>query len=133
MGSEEDTFSRRPLKALETALSQLDRDSSSLIHHSDRGVQYASLKYTRILKENGVAERVNGIIKNEIIGGQNIGSFPEALKKVADAVNFYNRERPYLSCGMLTPDEAANCPSLLHKKWKSAREDYLKSLVSTDA
>lgn len=46
--------SEGPLKALETALSQLDRDSSSLIHHSDRGVQYASLKYTRILKENGV-------------------------------------------------------------------------------
>lgn len=60
-------------------------------------------------------------------------SLSQKPKKVADAVNFYNRERPYQSCGMLTPDEAAHCPSLLHKKWKSAREDYLKSLVSTDA
>ncbi len=58
-----------------------------LIHHSDRGVQYASYAYTEILrannikismtecgdpKENAVAERVNGIVKNELLMGMSM-------------------------------------------------------------
>lgn len=110
-----------PLRALGMALKGLPNDCR-LIHHSDRGTQYASFSYTNVLRkkgmfinmtedgdprQNAVAERTNGIIKNEILGKAGLGDYPEALEKVKEAIRFYNEERPHLSCGMLTPREAS--------------------------
>ena len=71
-----------PMEALRMALRRIEGKNTTLIHHSDRGVQYASFAYTDILKPHGrrismtdrgysqnnaVAERVSGIIKNELL------------------------------------------------------------------
>ena len=76
-------------------------------------------------KENAIAERVNGIIKNEILGRKMAGNFEEALKSLNSAVAFYNTERPHMSCGMLTPYEAGQSSGNLGKKWRSYREEFL--------
>lgn len=116
-----------------------------LIHHSDRGVQYASYAYTDILrannikismtecgdpKENAVAERVNGIVKNELLMGMSFFSIDEVKEAMKVAIDFYNNERPHMSLDWKTPSQAALCTGELKKKWKSHREIALKGLVA---
>ena len=91
-----------------------------LIHHSDRGVQYCSGLYQRELARHGIkpsmtdgydcyqnalAERVNGILKQEFLIYR-CKTFKELKALVAESVTLYNRRRPHLSLGMQTPDEA---------------------------
>ena len=134
------------MKALTMALSRLNGNpAEDLIHHSDRGVQYASYDYTKLLKEhhikismtecgdpkeNAVAERVNGIIKNELLMGMAFFSIDEVRKALKVAIDFYNNERPHMSLDWKTPAEAALCTGELEKKWKSYREIAIKSLVA---
>ena len=89
------------------------------IHHSDRGVQYCCDGYITQLKEhhirismtedsnptdNAVAERVNGIIKNEFLDPlPTPRNWQEAIPLVDHAVPTYNTLRPHLSLGMKTP------------------------------
>jgi len=130
------------IEALNMALSRLNGNpAKDLIHHSDRGVQYASFDYTDILKENNikismtecgdpkdnaVAERVNGIIKNELLMGMSFFSIEEVRKALKVAIDFYNNERPHMSLDWKTPAEAALCMGELQKKWKSYREEAIK-------
>ena len=117
-------------------------DLGKLIHHSDRGVQYASYTYTDILKSNGisismtesgnpkdnaVAERVNNTIKNELLMGMQFTCIEEVRAAVDAAVVFYNNERPHLSLDGMTPREAALCEGEINKKWISYREKAIKS------
>lgn len=134
--------SRYPLEALEMALRHYgDRDLSGLIHHSDRGVQYASYEYTRRLKErqirismtesgnpkdNAVAERVNNTVKNELLGGMTFLNITQVREAVKEAVDFYNNERPHWSLDGMTPAEASRCKGELKKKWTSFRERAIK-------
>ena len=134
------------IEALNMALERLDGNpASDLIHHSDRGVQYASYDYTKLLKkhhikismtecgdpkDNAVAERVNGIIKNELLMGMAFFSIDEVRKALKVAIDFYNNERPHMSLDWKTPAEAALCTGELEKKWKSYREIAIKSLVA---
>jgi len=104
-------------KALRQAISiRSDIDLSGLIHHSDRGVQYASNAYLDILKdykigvsmcdsvyENTHIERVNGIIKNEYLKYRSIKSFKDLVKELKKAVHLYNNERPHWSLNLKTP------------------------------
>ena len=105
------------LAALKMALRQSD-DLTGLIHHSDRGVQYCSYDYTRLLKnnnisismteqnhvyENALAERVNGILKDEFLLGETLQSYHLAQKMVKQAVNIYNYERPHMSINFDKP------------------------------
>ena len=114
------------------------KDLSGLIHHSDRGVQYASYAYTARLKDchirismtesgnpkdNAVAERVNNTVKNELLKGMEFYGVKAAVKA---AVNFYNHERPHWSLDGMTPAQAARCEGELKKKWKSYREIAIK-------
>lgn len=99
------------IKALEMAFCNRGRKKyKGLIHHSDRGSQYASIAYTNLLKlkgceismcdvayENAYAERINGIIKNEYLKCKNITSFSILEKELDRAVNAYNYGRPHLS------------------------------------
>ena len=109
-------------------------DLSQLIHHSDRGVQYASYQYTGLLKQyniqismtetgnpkdNAVAERVNNTIKNELLKGMSFTSISEVLVAVKAAIRFYNEERPHLSLDGLTPREAAKKRGEIDKRWIS--------------
>lgn len=140
VGKELDT--RYPLQALEMALRHYaGKDLSGLIHHSDRGAQYASYAYTARLKDckidismtecgnpkdNAVAERVNNTIKNELLKGMEFYSIPEVKAAVKAAVEFYNHERPHWSLDGMTPSQAAQCQGELKKKWVSYREIAIK-------
>ena len=131
------------LKALEMAFKRLRNVKDiNLTHHSDRGVQYASVRYTEQLhgkgikismtesgnpKDNAIAERVNGIIKNEILKDMEFKNISEVRKAVKSAVDFYNNLRPHMSLDMMTPVEAAKHAGILEKKWKSYRDPYLKT------
>lgn len=131
-----------PLEALEMSLKHYKgKDLSGLIHHSDRGVQYASYAYTGRLKDckigismtesgnpkdNAVAERVNNTIKNEFFKGMEFYSIREVKAAVKGAVDFYNHERPHLSLEGMTPAQAARCEGEMKKRWKSYREIAIK-------
>lgn len=91
-------------------------DFSKLIHHSDRGSQYASDAYLSILTRNKIGismcdsvyenthiERVNGIIKNEYLRYWEINSYADLVKGLDKAVYLYNNERPHWSIGAMTP------------------------------
>ena len=94
-------------------------DLSGLIHHSDRGSQYCSNAYVDLLKsinasismtedykptDNAIAERVNGIIKQEwLYRMKRPESLDEARRIIRDIVDFYNNKRPHMSNKMLTP------------------------------
>lgn len=129
-----------PIEALRMALKRIEgiaKEDVNLIHHSDRGCQYASGGYVRLLaangihvsmtesgdpKENAQAERVNGTMKNELLKGRRFRSVAE----VRAAVAFYNNERPHMSIGMMTPAEASNLTGELEKKWRSYRTEAIK-------
>ncbi|MCQ2222100.1 MAG: IS3 family transposase [Prevotella sp.] len=135
-----------PLQALRMALKPLAGNiPEGLIHHSDRGVQYASYEYTGLLKslridismtecgdpkDNAVAERVNNTIKNELLRGMEFYSIKDVINAVKAAVDFYNNERPHMSLDGMTPAEAANCTGEIKKKWISYREKAIKNLVA---
>ena len=108
-----------PIEALKKAL-QENKVERGLIHHSDRGVQYCSKQYTSILKkkkavismtengspyENAMAERVNGILKTELLL-KRYEDRQQAVKAVEKAIAVYNDKRPHLSIAMLTPKQA---------------------------
>lgn len=106
---------------------------SSLIHHSDRGIQYCCADYVKLLEyyginismtekgdpyENAIAERVNGILKGEFLLNKAFNSFAEAEQAVHDAVAKYNHVRPHASCDNLTPAQAHDQNGILRKRWK---------------
>lgn len=91
---------------------------SDLIHHSDKGIQYISNAYLKILKkycvgvsmcnsvyENTHIERVNGIIKNEYLIPLGIKSYKELESELKRTVKKYNETRPHWSLGGLSPIE----------------------------
>jgi len=105
--------------ALQMAITQCP-DTSNIIHHSDRGIQYCSYGYVKILKdndmkismteenhcyENSLAERVNGILKQEFLLDTRFSSQAIALKAVKEAIETYNNYRPHWSLGLLTPQQ----------------------------
>lgn len=132
-----------PLNALKMALKRIDRkDNRCLIHHSDRGCQYASNEYVALLKarsirismtesgdpkDNAQAERINNTMKNELLKGKVFHSIKEVKNAVAAAVEFYNSERPHMSIDMMTPVEAANHNGEIAKKWTSYRQQAIKN------
>ena len=106
------------LRALKRALKQLPRNYS-LIHHSDRGIQYCSYQYTGILEknnikismtednhcyENAMAERVNGILKDEFFLDQCFKSTQDVRNLSIQAINLYNNKRLHLSLNFKTPN-----------------------------
>ena len=133
-----------PLEALEMAyqrLAGIPNEQIDLIHHSDRGCQYASGKYVKMLQDRGIrismtesgdpkdnaqAERINNTMKNELLKDKRFGSINEVRAAVAAAVRFYNEERPHMSIDMLTPKQAARCVGEINKRWVSKREECIK-------
>ena len=107
------------LRAFKQAL-KIARPKNGLIHHSDRGVQYCSHQYVKELKkrgikismteenhcyENAVAERVNGILKDEFYLDQCFFSTANAKKATKNAIEIYNNKRLHLSLGYKTPNK----------------------------
>jgi putative transposase len=120
-----------PSTALRMALKN-NPERDNLIHHSDRGLQYYSSEYMKLIGdkirvsmteksdplENAIAERVNGILKQELLA-RRYESFAEATREVQRAVNTYNHLRPHLSIDMLTPAEAHVRSGQLNRRWKN--------------
>ena len=107
------------LKALAMAVGGLTRNEKP-IHHSDRGCQYASHAYVnRVQKagmkmsmteqnhtaENALAERVNGILKQEYWLDANFETKPEARRATVQGINPYNNRRPHTALGFRTPEK----------------------------
>jgi len=105
----------------------------SLVHHSDRGVQYCCAEYVDILNEdkiaismtqsgspydNALAERVNGIIKNEFYPKRVYQNHKEASKALSRIIDIYNSKRPHSSINYLTPEQAHKEMGILKKQWK---------------
>jgi putative transposase len=120
------------IKALLMALEKY-LGSETLIHHSDRGVQYCCREYVEILSnhnirismtetgdplENAVAERVNGILKQELLQ-KKYRTYEEAQKSITNAILIYNSLRPHTSCNMFTPDIAHEKEGPLKRHWKN--------------
>ncbi|MFT7592145.1 MAG: putative transposase, partial [bacterium] len=95
-----------------------NKNTKGLIYHSDRGIQYCSNVYTSALKrkkndismteenhcyENALAERVNGILKDEFYLDQTFASINQAKKATKNAIKLYNSKRLYLSLNFKTP------------------------------
>lgn len=119
------------LIALKKALKQLPAGSAT-IHHSDRGCQYCSFDYVEALKsnniaismtqsgdplENAIAERVNGILKNELLD-EGFVDFGSARKAIDTAISVYNNIRLHSSVDMLTPQQAHSMNGELKRHWK---------------
>ena len=122
------------VEALQMALKQVPKGTKGLIHHSDRGVQYCSGDYVKMLnkyhvqismtengdpRENAIAERVNGILKDEWLNQMRLSSIEDAIKELKRLVPIYNGCRPHASLDMKTP-EYAHCQSgELKRHWKT--------------
>jgi putative transposase len=131
-------------QALRMALSGLFKRPEShpnLIHHSDRGVQYCSHEYVKLLQEfhiqismtengdpleNAVAERLNGIIKDEYLNDSNVKSIEDAKIVLAHAVNLYNEDRPHMSIGNHYPSQVHKQSLKTDRLWKNY---YKKNLI----
>lgn len=69
--------------------------------------------------ENALAERVNGILKDELGLDKTFASYADAIAPTHRAIDIYNRLRPHMSCGYLTPEQAHLKQGNLKKAWKS--------------
>lgn len=108
------------LRALKMALKQRKNKNLPLIHHSDRGIQYCANEYQKELNkdkvicsmtensdpyENAVAERINGILKQEFMIDKYNQKTKIMKQVVKEAVEIYNEFRPHYSNYMLTPNQ----------------------------
>lgn len=124
------------VRALKMAAKNRVYKDKPLIHHSDRGLQYCCNKYQRILKNrkivpsmtesydpyaNAIAERINGILKNEFLLEKFKVNANTMKLMVDDAVNKYNKIRPHYSCYMRTPEQ-------MHRQNKIKVRSYKKKL-----
>jgi putative transposase len=106
------------IAALHKAIKSCRGSFTDLIHHSDRGIQYCCDDYVQILQshgisismtqsgspyDNAIAERINGILKQEFGLDKTFKSYTEAVELVAKAIYSYNHIRPHFSCDLRTP------------------------------
>jgi putative transposase len=122
------------IKALQMAFEQRKPLAAweSLIHHSDRGIQYCCPEYVSVLNnndivismaakgnpyENAVAERINGILKNEMAMDRVFKDHCEAAEQTRITIDMYNNERTHQSINDLTPAEAHLMTGKIPKKW----------------
>ena len=79
--------------------------------------------------ENNIAERINGILKDEYLP-KRFDSFDEANRRIAWAVEIYNNIRPHMSVDMLTPAEAHLRSGELKRRWKNNPRRYQMALLA---
>ena len=121
-----------PVEALKMALKGRV-GNGPLIHHSDRGSQYCCNDYISLLKSaainismtqsgnpkhNAIAERVNGILKQELLE-EVYANIKVAWQSVITAIDTYNRIRPHSSVDMMTPEKAHTQTGPIKRRWKS--------------
>lgn len=119
-------------EALKMALNNLGVIPEYLTHHSDRGIQYCSFDYVNLLKqnniqismtengdplENPIAERINGILKDEYLRHYPLTNIEQVSELLTDVVDRYNRLRPHQSINLVTPDVVHEKQLLINKTW----------------
>jgi len=125
------------IQALRMALSGLaerPEGHPKLIHHSDRGVQYCSHGYVKLLQdcqvqismtengdplENAIAERLNGILKDEYLNDSPVKSIADAKVVLSRAVYLYNEDRPHMSIGNHYPSQVHQQSLKTIRLWKN--------------
>ena len=122
------------VKALTMAIRQASGPLNGLIHHSDRGIQYCCIEYVNLLQdygiaismtkngdplENAIAERLNGIIKEEFLNHYSLKNQLETMGVLDQSVNTYNTIRPHMSCNMLTPADVHHNNLPISRTWKN--------------
>lgn len=105
------------VQALQMALRQR-KTTRDLTHHSDRGCQYCAEEYQRVQRRHGIrcsmtdgydcyqnalAERINGILKTELLTAKP-RNLAEAATMIQEAIRTYNCERPHQALKYKTPD-----------------------------
>ena len=132
--------------ALQKAIDQKPADAI-VIHHSDRGLQYCSNDYVALLKahhahismtqngdpyENAMAERVNGILKSELIS-ESYTDLNAAMQHIARCITVYNYKRVHSSLNWQIPDKVHSQQGPQIKKWKNYyKTKKLKQLAMTE-
>jgi len=134
---------RGSLSALEMALKNRKYRNEPMIHHSDRGLQYYSNESQKILVkndilsimteqydpyENAIAERINGILKQEFDIDKHNTTLEIKRKLVHNSIEIYNNYRPHLSNYMLTPNQMHQQKSMKRKSYKKKKGSDEKSL-----
>lgn len=127
----DDLLASSTIQALKMALAQRSY-GQPLIHHSDRGLQYCSKEYTDLLThnnisismtqngspyDNAIAERINGILKQEFGLDEVFENLQEAHIQVDQSIALYNRIRPHMSNYLLTPDQMHQQNKITPKSW----------------
>ena len=125
------------LKALRMAIKSRKNKGLALIHHSDRGLQYCADDYQHVLNKNGiqcsmtnngdpyenaVAERINGILKQEFMIDTYHQDTDIMQIIVKEAIEIYNNQRPHCSNYMLTPKLMHTQCDLTMKTYKTKTE-----------
>jgi transposase InsO family protein len=118
--------------ALQKALAQKPADAI-VIHHSDRGMQYCSNEYVKLLQqhhalismtqngdpyENAMAERVNGILKTELIAETYLDA-KEAMQHITRCITIYNYRRVHSSINYQIPHHVHSMAGPQIKRWKN--------------
>jgi putative transposase len=132
------------LKALQMALKSRKDKSLPLIHHSDRGIQYCSDEYQKVIRntknlhcsmtesydpyQNAVAERINGILKQEFMIDRYNDQELEVIKLVVkESIQIYNLLRPHCSNHMLTPMQMHQQNEIEMKTYKTKNRSNTKA------
>jgi len=125
--------------AMEMALQLrgIEKYGNSLIHHSDKGTQYACNEYTQLTEnyeirismcdevyENTHIERVNGTIKNDYLNRMVISNRKQLDVKVADAITAYNGSRPHQALDYMSPVAYENHLSGIEKSKRKKMTIY---------
>lgn len=129
--------------ALKMAVKNRSYPRDELIHHSDRGVQYCCDIYQAALRkggikcsmtekydpyQNAVAERINGILKQEFIGKTSTVDFNLMKSLIADSIEIYNNERPHYSGHMLTPQKMHQQSKVVMRTYKKQKTEPHKKV-----
>lgn len=117
------------LEALSMALGWRN-PPDGLVHHSDRGSQYAANDYRNVLKARGITvsmsrkancwdnapmESANGTVKVECVHGEDFETRDQAARAIVEYLGYYNTERLHSSLGYLTPSE-------FERRWRAENE-----------
>jgi putative transposase len=115
------------IEALRVALGWRDPDAG-LVHHSDRGSQYAAGDYRKVLEARGITvsmsrkgdcwdnapmESLNGTLKVECVHGEHFRTREQARQAIVEFIGYYNTERRHSSLGYLTPSQ-------FERRWRAA-------------
>jgi putative transposase len=142
MGYKIDTNMRVQLvkDALQMAVNKRIYKHRKTIHHSDRGIQYCCPDFSEFAQnkgfilsttqnsspyENAVAERVNGILKQEFGLGKTIPNLKTAQKMVKQAIEIYNKNRRHYSLNMKTPEFAHLNQKHKYKSYRKLKKNIL--------